>query len=167
MVDDYAGDSRNKPTYDASRMNRAMEKGVKNASFIDSSVGLLRDFRFPAFKYAIVDYAKQNGAPDDVVALFEGLDGYIEYRDLYHLRKSLEGNNPEKKKDYQMADETRMGQDVRKRSTGLGTSEKRTDYPEVKPTATSDFICNRCGKAFQNQQDMIKHRQFETGSSVT
>jgi hypothetical protein len=167
MVDKNVGDSRHRPTADASRMNRAIEKGVKDASFIDSSVGLLHDFRFPAFRHAIIDHAKQKSAPDEVIALFEGLDGYIEYRDLYHLRKSLEENNPEKKKRYQVTEKTRTGQDVGKRSTGVGTNEERKDYPEVNPTAPSDFICHKCGKAFQNQQDLINHQQFETGSSAT
>ena len=167
MVDKFVGASRHKPTSDASRINRAVEKGVKDASFIDRSVGLLRNFRFPALKHAIVDHVRRAGAPDDIMALFEGLDGYIEYRDLYHLKKSLEENNPEKKKVYQITDKTRKDQDVRKKATGVGTTEERKDYPEVKPTATSDFICDKCGKAFQNQKDMIKHRRFETGSSVT
>jgi hypothetical protein len=167
MVDKSVSDSRHIATADASRINRAIENGVKRPSFIDSSLGLLRDFRFPAFKHAIIDHAKQKSAPDGVLALFEGLDGYIEYRDLYHLRKSLEENNPEKKMRYQLSESTRTGQDLRKRSAGVGTNEERREYPEVSPTAASDFICDRCGKAFQNQQDMLKHQQFETGSSKT
>ena len=167
MVDKNVGESRHRATADASRINRAIEKGVKHPSFIDSSLGLLRDFRLPAFRHAIIDHAKQKSAPDEVLALFEALDGYIEYRDLYHLRKSLEENNPEKKMRYQLTESTRTGQDVGKRSARLGTKEERREYPEVSPTAASDFICDRCGKAFQNQQDMLKHQQFETGSSAT
>ena len=44
---------------------------------------------FPAYKKDIVDYATRNvNADSDMLALFESLDGYIEYRDLYHVQKS-------------------------------------------------------------------------------
>ncbi|MFL6355566.1 MAG: hypothetical protein ACJ71J_11365 [Nitrososphaeraceae archaeon] len=39
--------------------------------------------------------------------------------------------------------------------------EERKDYPEVTPKAMSDFICAVCGKSFQNQDDLIHHREFE------
>ena len=172
MPDKFVGESRHQSTNDAARINRAVEKAASDSSFIDSSLDFLRDLRFPAFKHAIYDHVKQIHAPEAVVALFESLDGYIEYHDLHQLRKSLEGNDPEKKKDYQVTDKTRMNQDVRRGDKGARTDvnaskasdehDERKDYPEVNPTATSDFTCDKCGKAFQNQQDLIAHHKFET-----
>ena len=43
----------------------------------------------------------------------------------------------------------------------------RKDYPEVTPTAMSNFVCDRCGKPFQNQNDLVQHQRFESGSTVT
>ena len=70
-----------------------------------------------------------------------------------------------------------MSPDVRTRQTAadasikereaVNKSEEREDYPEVTPTAMSNFVCDRCGKQFQNQQDLAQHRQFESGSAVT
>jgi hypothetical protein len=70
-----------------------------------------------------------------------------------------------------------MDADVRTRPTDSGASitdreassekEQRKDFPEVPPSAMSNFICDRCGKAFQNQHDLVKHRQFESGTSVS
>lgn len=177
MSGKFVGDARHTPAHDSSRINQSVERAARDASFIDSSVALLRDLRFPAFKNAIIQYARQTGAPDDTVALFESLDGYIEFRDLYHVQKSLEENNSGRKDDYQITEETRTNPDFRTRPTDAGESikdreaasenEERKDYPEVTPTAMSNFTCDRCGKPFQNQQDLQRHRQFETGSTVT
>ena len=40
-------------------------------------------------------------------------------------------------------------------------SEERNDYPEVPPSAMSNFVCDKCGKAFQNQNDLFQHKRFE------
>src|SRR6476620_9932016 len=104
---------------------------------------------FPAYKKDIVDYATRNvNADSDMLALFESLDGYIEYRDLYHVQKALEKNNSEKKKTYQISDQTREQPDVRKRDTtaadnsikdreAVDETEESKLHLEVSPTATS------------------------------
>jgi len=107
--------------------------------------------------------------------LFESLDGYILYNDLYHIRKSIEQNIPEKKLENQISDQKREHPDVRIRETRSNQSvkereavnprEERTDYPEVTPTAMSVFVCSMCGKPFQNQDDLVRHRRFEGGGN--
>jgi hypothetical protein len=174
------------PAYDASRINRAMEKAATNPDFVNRAVAQLAGLKFPAFKHNILDHVKSihNNANDsnkeeqgDVVALFESLNGYIQFRDPYHVQKAFEENIPSKKKDYQVTDNTRQSPDVRMRQTDADASikdreainqrEERKDYPEVTPTAMSNFICDNCGKAFQNQQDLVHHKQFESGTSTT
>ena len=39
--------------------------------------------------------------------------------------------------------------------------EERNDYPEVPPSAMSNFVCDKCGKPFQNQNDLYQHKRFE------
>jgi hypothetical protein len=95
------------------------------------------------------------------------------YKDLYHVRKSIEQNIPKKKLNNQISDQKRQNPDVRTRETrsnksikdreAINSSEERKDYPEVTPTAMSVFICSMCGKEFQNQDDLVHHRQFERG----
>ena len=51
-----------------------------------------------------------------------------------------------------------------KESEAVNPSEERKDYPEVTPTAMSVFVCSMCGKPFQNQDDLVRHRRFEVGS---
>ena len=45
-------------------------------------------------------------------------------------------------------------------------AEERNDYPEVTPRAMSNFICNTCGKPFQNQNDLLTHQRFERGEET-
>jgi hypothetical protein len=176
--------SKHLPDYDATRINRAVEKAATNPDFVNRAVAQLTGLTFPAFKHNIIDHVRSitatnddKGEQDDIVALFESLNGYIQFRDQYHVQKAMEENIPSKKKDYQITDNTRESPDTRTRQTDADASikdreavsqrEERKDYPEVTPTAMSNFICENCGKAFQNQQDLVHHRQFESGTSTT
>jgi predicted RND superfamily exporter protein len=169
------------PSYDATRINRAVERAATNPDFVNRAMGQLAGLTFPAFKHNIIDHVKSINTHDEeqdvIVALFESLDGYIQFRDPYHVQKAIEENIPSKKKDYQITDNTRESPDVRIRQTdadanikdreAVSKREERKDYPEVTPTAMSNFVCENCGKEFQNQQDLVHHRQFESGVSAT
>jgi Protein of unknown function (DUF2795) len=163
---------RHTPSYDTNSINRVIERASKEDNFISNAVSCIKEMRFPAYKKDIVDHATRNvNADSDMLALFESLDGYIEYRDLYHVQKALEENNSEKKKTYQISDQTREQPDVRKLDTTADNSIKDREavdeteesklHPEVSPTAMSNFICNICGKPFQNQNDLVQHQRFE------
>src|SRR5688572_497059 len=112
------------PTYDSERINRAVEKTNSDPDFVDYAVGQLGSLQFPAFKQNIVDYARSINADKDVIALFESLNGYIEFRDQYHLYKALQKNIASKKKEFQISDETRQNPDVRTRPTTADASIK-------------------------------------------
>jgi hypothetical protein len=163
-------------SYNTNSINQAVDKASKEDNFISNAVSSIKEMRFPAYKKDIVDYATRNlNADSDMLALFESLDGYIKYRDLYHVQKALEENNSEKKKAYQISDQTREHPDIRKRDTttdgsikdkeAIDETEESKLHPEVSPTAMSNFICNVCGKPFQNQNDLVQHQRFEGATS--
>jgi hypothetical protein len=172
--------AKHMPVYDSTRINRAIERAARDPDFVNHAVAQLTDLSFPAFKHSILDYirsinkSQEGKKEEDVLALFESLDGYIQFRDQYHVQKAFEENNPNKKKDYQLTDRKRESPDVKIRSTSAETSiknreavnesEERKDYPEVTPTAMTNFICDTCHKQFQNQQDLLHHKQFESGT---
>ena len=174
--------AKHMPAYDATRINRAVERAARDPDFVSYAVAQLVGLTFPAFKHNILDHIRKinmdKAAEEekDVVALFESLDGYIQFRDQYHVQKAFEENIPAKKKDYQITDIKRENPDVRIRQTYADASikdreavserEEREDYPEVSPTAMTNFICDNCHKQFQNQQDLIQHKQFESGTSA-
>jgi hypothetical protein len=168
---------RHSPKFDTDSINRAVERASKDDTFIEKAINLIKDLSFPAFKRDIIDHAKRrsssssSSANPEIIALFESLNGYIQYKDMYHLRKALEENNSEKKKTNQITQPAREQPTEPSRSAGVehdtnkGVSavrrEERRDYTQVSPSAMSNFICNKCGKQFQNQNDLIQHQRFE------
>jgi hypothetical protein len=168
--------SKHEPTYNTNLINKAVEKGSRDANFLSYATSLLAEMQFPAFKNNILEYVKNVTTDNDVTALFESLDGYIKFKDLYHVKKALEENNPEKKQTYQISDETRESPNVRtqdvttdistRKRDSVNMKEERKDYPEVTPGAMSNFICNICGKPFQNQNDLVIHQHFERGEET-
>lgn len=173
--------AKHMPAYDATRINRAIERATREPDFVNHAVAQLEGLTFPAFKHNILDHIRKINVDRgeegrDVIALFESLSGYIQFRDQYHVQKAFEENIPAKKKDYQITDNKRENPDVRIRETYADASikdreavserEERKDYPEVSPTAMTNFICDNCHKQFQNQQDLIQHKQFESGTSA-
>ena len=90
---------RHTPSYDTNSINRVIERASKEDNFISNAVSSIKEMGFPAYKKDIVDYATRNvNADSDMLALFESLDGYIEYRNLYHDKKALEENNSKRKR---------------------------------------------------------------------
>jgi hypothetical protein len=168
--------SKHDPTYDTNIINKAVEKGSRDANFLNYAVSLLAKMQFPAFKNNILEYINKATTDTNVIALFESLDGYIKFRNVYHVQKALEENNPEKKQTYQISSETREGPNTRTRDVTIDSStrerestnanEERKDYPEVTPSAMTNFICDTCGKPFQNQNDLVIHQRFERGEGV-
>ena len=170
--------SAHKPAHNSDSINRALERAISDEQFLNSAIKLLlkdddrRRMQFPAFKKNILDHVRGITKDTDIISLFESLDGYIKFKDAYHVQKALEENIPAKKTVYQITDKTREHPNARTRNTdssrsikereAVNKSEERKDYPEVTPTAMSEYICNICGKSFQNNDDLIHHQHFET-----
>ena len=171
--DDDIGSVRHSPEFDTDSINRAVESASKDETFIDKAMNLVKGLSYPALKKDIIDYAKRDNSSStrEFVALFESLNGYIEYKDMYHLRKALEENNSEKKKSNQITQPAREQptetsrsaplEDVSNQNESRYPREERTDYSQVPPSAMSNFICSNCGKQFQNQNDLVQHQRVE------
>ena len=165
--------SRHKPMFDTASINRAVERVIKDAKFLNNALEGIKLMKIPAYKNDILRYLKNITNDEDTISLFQSLDGYIQYNDLYHIRKSIEQNNPEKKLENQISNQKRQEPDVRMRETrsnksikereAVNLDEERTDYPEVTPTPMSVLTYSMCGKHFQNQDDLVHHRRFEGG----
>ena len=97
---------RHKPIHDSESLNQAVDRAINDQNFLNTSINLLRGLNFPAFKNNIVDHIKKATKDPDVTSLFESLDGYIQYRDQYHVKRGLEVNDPKKKEENQITDET-------------------------------------------------------------
>jgi DNA-directed RNA polymerase subunit RPC12/RpoP len=173
IEDNNITSARHKSTYDTDSINSALERAIKDDAFVSNATKLLNGMQFPAFKNNIIDYVRSVTADKDMISLFESLDGYIKFKDPYHVQKAIEENIRAKKKEYQITDKTRERPVVRTRNTTADKSikereavnkyEERKDYPEVPPTAMSTFKCSTCGKSFENQDDLAHHIRFERG----
>jgi hypothetical protein len=73
--------------------------------FLTSCLDLLEGLKFPALKNSIIIYVKRASMDSDIISLFETLDGYIEYKDKYHVQKALEENDPKKRVANQISDD--------------------------------------------------------------
>jgi hypothetical protein len=168
------GQSSHKPTVDASVINKVVDRAIKDKVFLNKAMESIKKIKFPVYKIEIIDYLKKaTNTDNDIVWLFQSLDGYIHYNDLGQIEKAIEQNNPEKRPELQISDEKRRNPNVLTREAGanesiksreaVSRSEERKDYPEVTPTAMTLFICDMCGKQFQNPDDLVQHKRFEKG----
>lgn len=169
------GLTRHMPTADSLTINNAVERATKDKKFLNNALESIKPIKFPTYKSEILSYLKKatNINDNDIISLFESLDGYMRYEDLDHIRTAIEENVPGKKIEHQISDDTRENLDVRTRETNTKESvkireavsieEERKDYPEVTPTAMRSLICDMCGKEFQSRPDLVQHRRFESG----
>lgn len=138
-------------------VNKAVERASKDRNFILYAVEQLSGLKFPVYKAQIIDFLKKSSANEQLLSLFETLNGTIIYRDQYQVKKAIEQNNPQAKQDNQITDETRTNLEVEK----VNPTHKRKDYPQVPATATKEYICDLCGKSYQSRDDLIHHQEFE------
>jgi len=142
---------------DSDSVNKAVERASKDRIFIFNAVEQLNGLKFPVYKAQIMDFLKKSSANDELLSLFETLNGTIVYRDQYHVKKALEQNNSKAKQDNQITDETSTNLEAVK----INPAHKRKDYPEVPATALKEYVCELCGKTFQTPDDLTHHQQFE------
>jgi Protein of unknown function (DUF2795) len=145
-------------TVDTESVNKSVERASKDRIFISNAIDQLNGLRFPAYKGELIDYLKRKSAKEDIISLFESLTDDRLYKDLYHVKKAIEQNNPNAKQDNQISDKTRKNLTVQK----VEHAHKRKDYPQVPATAPKEYVCQLCGKSFQTRDDLIHHQQFES-----
>jgi hypothetical protein len=98
-----------------------------------------------------------DSADRKTIALFQSLNGTMQYRDRFHLKKSLEQENSAAKQEYQISNKTRKNLQVEK----IDRRQKRKDYPEIPASAIKNYICNLCGKEFQSSDQLKHHQELE------
>lgn len=168
---DTIGAAAHQPTFDTEKINRAIERVARgDDDFIDRAIDQLQDLQFPAFKHKILEHVSKRTQDQDIIGLFESLNGYFAFKDAYHVRKAVQENGTKYKQQNQITDETRKhpnfvreeihGGSIKEREVA-NKDEERKDYTEIPPTAQSNYICDKCGKEFQNQHDLVQHKRFE------
>ncbi len=159
-------------SFDTEKLNRATERvAAGDEQFINTAIGLLQDLEFPAFKHKILEHAAKKTQDPEILGLFESLDGHITFKDSYHVWRAVQEHGEKYWHDRRISDETREHPDFNVRTAPPERSikerqvaskeEERKDYPEISPTMTKSYICDRCGKSFLTRDDLIHHQRFE------
>lgn len=55
---------------DSDLLNQAVENAISDRIFVTSSLGLLKDMKFPTYKYKIINYIKKITDDENLIALF-------------------------------------------------------------------------------------------------
>jgi hypothetical protein len=69
-------------------INNAVERASKDRNFILNAVEQLSGLKFPVYKAQIIDFLKKRAVNDELLSLFQTLNGTIIYRDQYQIKKT-------------------------------------------------------------------------------
>jgi hypothetical protein len=128
---DMVESSKHVSRFDTVSINHALDRAIKDDKFVNDAIKDIESMEFPAYKNDII-YHLKNKSDKEIVSLFESLDGYIQYKDPYHVRKSIEQNIPKKKLNNQISDQKREDPDVRTRETRSNKSTQRSQLEQFK-----------------------------------
>lgn len=142
---------------DTESHNKAAGRANRDRNYITETIQHLKGLKFPAYKANMIEFLRQNSAPEKSKSLVRILNDTRSYTGLYQVKKALEQNSPEAKQEFQITDETRRNLETRH----VDSSHKRKDYTEVPATATKEYVCQLCGKTFQTRDDLVHHQEFE------
>ncbi len=124
-------------TVNTDRINRATERvAAGDDQFIRHALSQLEGLRFPAFKHKILDHVREKTDEGDVIGLFESLNGYIAYRDAYHVQKAVEENGTKYKVQNQISDETRQHPNFARPAGAAGASRTVKSQTRAKKEKT-------------------------------
>ena len=75
---------------DSDLLNQAVEKAISDRKLVTYSLGLLKDIKFPTYKYKIINYIKKITDDENIIALFYTLSDSLEYKDIIHIKNNLQ-----------------------------------------------------------------------------
>ena len=86
--------SKHSASIDTDGLNNSVGQSISNQTFIERALSPLQDLTFPAFKEQIINHAANSNVDDDILSLYQTLNGYEAYRDINHIRDAFEVNRP-------------------------------------------------------------------------
>lgn len=79
---------------DSDLLNQAVEKAISDWKLVTSSLSLLKDIKFPTYKYKIINYIRKITNDENIIGLFYTLSDSLEYKDIIHIKNNLQSNIP-------------------------------------------------------------------------
>lgn len=72
--------------FDNTLLNDAIQKAIKDKEFINSSLNLLKDAKFPIYKNKIIQHVQKLTNDKITIALFQTLSDSLEYKNIEQIR---------------------------------------------------------------------------------
>ena len=139
---------------DSDLLNQSVEKASSDRKFLTSSLNLLKDMKFPTYKYKIINHAKKKTNDENIIALFNTLSDSLEYKDIIHIKNILQSNIPAKNSPSKTKNPDELNVNPISREKNLATDEKNDSMRQ--------YVCNKCGKPFLTREDLSIHQDFES-----
>ena len=143
---------------DSDLLNQAVEKANSDSKFLTSSLNLLKDMKFPTYKYKIIYHVKKITNDENIIALFSTLSDSLEYKDLMHIKNILQSNIPANNSSSKTKNPDELNVNPLSREKNLATDEKNDS---ISDDSMRQYICNKCGKPFLTREDLKIHQDFE------
>ena len=143
---------------DSDLLNQSVEKASSDRKFLTFSLNLLKDMKFPTYKYKIIKHVKKKTNDENIIALFNTLSDSLEYKDIIHIKNILQSNIPAKNSPSKTKNPDELNVNPLSKEKNLAIDEKN-DF--ISNDSMRQFICNKCGKPFLTREDLNIHRNFE------
>lgn len=144
---------------DSDLLNQSVEKAISDRKFLTSSLSLLKDMKFPTYKYEIINHVKKITNDENTIALFNTLSDSLEYKDIIHIKNILQSNIPAKNSPSKTKNPDELNVNPISREKNLATDEKNDS---ISNDSMRQYVCNKCGKPFLTREDLSIHQDFES-----
>ena len=144
---------------DSDLLNQSVEKAISDRKFLTSSLSLLKDMKFPTYKYKIINHVKKITNDENIIALFNTLSDSLEYKDIIHIKNILQSNIPAKNSPSKTKNPDELNVNPISREKNLATDEKNDS---ISNDSMRQYVCNKCGKPFLTREDLSIHQDFES-----
>jgi hypothetical protein len=144
---------------DSDLLNQSVEKAFNDRKFLTSSLSLLKDMKFPTYKYKIINHVKKITNDENTIALFNTLSDSLEYKDIIHIKNILQSNIPAKNSPSKTKNPDELNVNPISREKNLATDEKNDS---ISNDSMRQYVCNKCGKPFLTREDLSIHQDFES-----
>lgn len=144
---------------DSDVLNQSVEKAISDRKFLTSSLSLLKDIKFPTYKYKIINHVKKLTNDENIIALFNTLSDSLEYKDIIHIKNILQSNIPAKNSPSKTKNPDELNVNPISREKNLATYEKNDP---ISNDSMRQYVCNKCGKPFLTREDLSIHQDFES-----
>jgi hypothetical protein len=166
VADNYVNDKRrvyynyHSSQFDTALLNKALEKSIKDKEFMNSSLNLLKNARFPMYRDKIIEHVRKFTNDNTTIALFYTLSDSLEFKDINQIKNLLQSNiiaknSPSRTKN---PDELNVNPIITKENQKSPTSDSNES---LSSDVMREYTCDKCGKSFLTRDELHVHQNFE------